>query len=150
MKRTLAPVDTLLRGDNKTVASLLDRVKFLKRLDLMVHRRLPAPLSDHASVANYAEDTLILHVDSAAWATQLRFTTPSLMAGLRQERPLRSLRRVVVKVRPQQVTPPLRIHRPQMSTKTSLILNELADSTNNGPLQQALRRLARHGQGSED
>ena len=52
-----------------------------------VRARLPDPLGSHCLHARISGNTLILHVDSPAWASRLRFQSNALLQALREQAP---------------------------------------------------------------
>jgi len=98
-------------------------------------------------VAAVTGGRLILHADSAAWATRIRYLAATLTTSLKDQHGCQWLRDIHVKVRPasaphiEKVTPPP--HQPPRGGAQSV-----ADGACESPpqdIQQALDRLARHG-----
>jgi len=61
-----------------------------------IRSQLPEPLATHCLHARIQGRKLILHVDSPAWRSRLRFHAPALLKGLRAQAP--HLDRVSVRV----------------------------------------------------
>ncbi len=146
MKKGPKPAITLLRGgrgEDPGVGSVLQRARQLRRLARVIRERLPADLAEHALVANTRGDRVIMIVESAAWATRLRFHPAGFLAGLKSPEG-QPLRRVDVKVRPLSREPrPTR--QPRLpSAAVGDRLNAVADGIADEELAQALRRLARN------
>lgn len=77
-------------GFKPLAASLGAGIEALERrakaaLDLAgrVRDALPAPDKDHVISASYADETLIVTVDSAAWCSRLRFLEQTVIERLR-------------------------------------------------------------------
>ncbi len=69
-----------------------------QRLLDQVRSLLPQPLAEHCLHARIQDRRLILHVDSPAWHSRLRFLAPQLLHGLRNLAP--HLEQVVPRVLP--------------------------------------------------
>ncbi len=92
----------------RPVSRLLSRDADLNHLQRMVERQqallrevralLPDPLAAHCLHARIRGSELVLHVDSPAWNSRLRFQAPALLRALRSRAP--ALRRVRVRVLP--------------------------------------------------
>lgn len=88
------------------IASLLRKDPHLHHLARMLHQqqalleeiraKLPEPLAQHCLHARISGSRLILHVDSQAWGSQLRFHGQSLLRSLRSRAP--NLREVSIRL----------------------------------------------------
>ena len=138
MARSLKSVRHLLQ-DKPTLQRLGRELAAQKALLADVRQCLPADLAAHCAAAQLRDDTLVLHVDSAAWATRLRYLAPQLARALATE--YRSLRTVKVRLliaqsRQDQAKTPA-----QHSDRAAKIIHNSADHANSAALQTALRRL---------
>ena len=96
----------LLTRKPDKVSRLLENSRHLDHLVRMLTRQqallaeirsqLPEPLATHCLHARIQGRELILHVDSPAWRSRLRFHAPALLKGLRAQAP--HLDRVSVRV----------------------------------------------------
>ena len=91
------------------VADLLARAAVLAMHDQKLRQYLPDPLNRHCMLANLRGSTAILAVDSAGWASRLRYLTPALLPHL-VEMGLPVTRIEVTLVPP--LAPPRRVQRP--------------------------------------
>ena len=144
MPRSKTPrtLSTILGGKDGPLGRIHRRGEALLSLDRRLRDLLPPPLSEHCRVANVRGRSLIVHVDSAAWATQLRFLASQLAPTLlgREDAQLR------VKIHPPDSvpTPPRRtVARP--SATAAAELERTAERFRDDPLGRSLRRLARRG-----
>ena len=78
------PVQRFL-GSGETLARLHDHARTLRRLQEVLARSLPGPLSEACSVANLKGDSVILIARSGSVASRLRQMAPSLTAALAAE-----------------------------------------------------------------
>lgn len=124
------------------LARLLRRVAEHDRVNAEFNALLPADMRGHCRVATYRDRKVLLHVDSAAWATRLRYLLPDLT--VRSEL-LAAADKLRVKVRPPVSEAPL-AHRPpvRLSTQSAKLLLDYGRSLGDDDLARSLRRLARH------
>jgi len=124
------------------LARLLRRVAELERANAEFSSLLPEDLRGHCCIAACREERVLLHVDSSAWATRLRYLLPEL-----RERStlLRRADKTEVKVRPTEAIPAV-VQRPppQLSPGAAQVLLDCSQHLDNPELAQSLRRLAAH------
>ncbi|HHC73065.1 MAG TPA: DUF721 domain-containing protein [Thiotrichales bacterium] len=130
----------LLERKGEGTAELVTRGLLLERLSQRLEPLLPPTLQGHCRVANLRDETLVLAVDSPAWASRVRFLAPALVEELSRREGLR-LSRCRILVMPPHV--PRRTHpaRP-LSARSRQTLAATAETLPPGPLRQALQRLA--------
>lgn len=85
-------------ADNPTLGALVTRARQMQTLERVVRSWLPPALAPHVGVATIREETLVLTVRSAAWATKLRFEVPAILAAARTHDATRTVRDVKIKV----------------------------------------------------
>lgn len=90
----------LLKADTSIIGKLIQHIEFLKDLEQKFLSFLAPPLNKHCTVANYANDTLVLHTDTPAWASKIRYNTPRLLLFLQNECGLAALKTIRIKVVP--------------------------------------------------
>jgi hypothetical protein len=139
-----ATVDRLLgRG---SLAPLLQRTAELRHATDLLRARLGTPLGDHCQVANWRDDTLVVQVDSAAWASRLRFLAPKILAALSETQGCIGLRKLKVIVRPLHHEPGnTRPRHFRLSARSALLLRDIGESTADAALRETLLRLSRRG-----
>jgi len=76
----LESVGDLLLASKGTLQSLYRHYKLLNSLQVKLKLHLGSPLNSHCWVSNFENGRMVLCADSASWANQLRFRTPSLLA----------------------------------------------------------------------
>jgi len=124
------------------LARLLRRVAALERLDNDFQSRLPELLCGHCHIAACRDGQVVLHVDSSAWATRLRYAVPEL----RESGALPRDAKVDIRVRPLVTVPEVIKRRPNgMSTDAAQVLLDCSEHLGDADLSASLRRLARHG-----
>jgi hypothetical protein len=83
MKNSPTPLNDILTTGEKALKPLLKKLDELEKLQIFVKTQIEPPLNEHCRVANYRDGCLILTVDSAAFATRLRYEIPDLLEKLR-------------------------------------------------------------------
>jgi len=135
----------LARG--KSIKSLVHRVNSLKILQTILLKCLPENVSHHCQVANITEGQLVIMVDSANWATQIRFNMGDLLQKLRQHAPLYSLKHISCIVRPP-VGPAIRPTNvrtvAKMTPNTAQLIVEAAEAIADPKLKQQLISIAKN------
>jgi len=141
-------LDKLFEEAHDDLAILVTRTRQLRRWTGLFRSQIDAELAPHCYLSSIDEAILTVYVDSAAWATRLRFQVPQLIPQLRTINPIFSkLEKILVKVLPPSYSAtgkPSRQTGPTMSSENANGINSLSESIDDQPLQQALQRLARH------
>jgi hypothetical protein len=123
---------------------LLAQASFLQQLNETSYQCLPTNLAAHCLVANIRGNRLILHTDSAAHATLLRYHVPLLIEHLQRHHGLPNLCKATIKVRPLPSSPST---APKQSTyltpATAALLRMIASRAEDPQLKAAFLRLAR-------
>lgn len=137
-------IHNLLSPGSGQLGSIINQIRLLQQLSSTVAALLPAPLGEHCYVAAVMDGRLILHADSAAWATRIRYLGPKLTASLKHQHGCQWLRDIHVKVRPAAASPGRDIPAPGPGRDVQPAPDPAAGKT--APdIQHALERLARHG-----
>ena len=91
------PMGQLLTGNS--LKHLVSKAKQITAADEALQAFLPGDLAAHCHVMNITENALVIKVDSAAWATQLRYLTPDLLIALQRAK-MGTLTTIRYRVRP--------------------------------------------------
>lgn len=137
MHRKLA---SLLAAD-RDLKRLIAHADDLARLQRQVHALMDPELAAHCRVADLTRDTLVLEVDSPAWATRLRYQGNGLLRTLRASPELAAVTQLRTCVRPPQA-PAAKERRAHLSEQGAEALRRAADVIDDPALSAALRRLA--------
>lgn len=143
-------LDKLFEEAHDELAILVTRTRQLKRLTREFRSLLDQELASHCYIGKLETTTLCIYVDSAAWATRLRFQVPQLIPQLqRLESAFSKLERIQVKIltqHEQAISPATTTvgSGPVMSFENANAIKSLSNSIEDPALQQALQRLARH------
>ena len=124
------------------LARLLRRAVAHGQVDADFQACLPFELRGHCHLAGFRDARVLLHVDSSAWATRLRYALPEMTE---RSDLLRSAETVRVKVRPPVSSPPQRqLPRPHLSSSAAQVLLDCSQHLQDRRLATSLQRLARH------
>lgn len=144
-------LDKLLEEAHGDLAILVTRTRQLMRWTALLRTKLDPELAPHCYLSELQESSLSIFVDSAAWATRLRFQIPQVIPALRTVNPVFSkLESIKVKVLTQDNSPQIDAVQalgPVMSAENARSINSLSESIEDPELQHALQRLARHAAG---
>lgn len=127
-----------------SLGSLSDKAEYLRRLDHVVKILLSADLAQHCQVANVRDNVLILHLDSAEWATQLHYHTAELLNQLRQQKCYVALCSIQYKIRPaaSKNQKKATLAAAPLSATTRDLLRKTAKTLENKELAEVLERLS--------
>ena len=112
----------------------------------LVRKQLSGPSSLHCVNAQIQHDTLIIHVDSPAWATKLRFQLGGLLANLRKVPSLNGLQQVQVRVLPGAEKKLLGSvpSSARLSEESAELIRNLASAISDDALRASWLRLAKN------
>lgn len=136
----------LLNGAAGEFGYLIEHCKRLERMSRLLLDRLPPSFAPHCRVAGIVRQTLVLHVDSPAWASKLRYYCPQLPADLCQQPDFGQLNDIRIKVVPPEIlqtsSQPSPAIRRSLPPAAARLLRDVAAATPNAALRDALLRLA--------
>ncbi len=143
-----ATFTSLLKDKNSVLGRLCQHADYLVHLEKKLCLFLDSPLNTHCSVANYVNDTLVLHSDSAAWAAKLRYNIPAILNYMKNECNLIALKTIRIKIKlPDNSTQPGPVRRkPVISRASALFINQTAATMPDDDLRLSLLKLAKHNQ----
>ncbi len=138
-------VNKVLVEANDDLAILVTRTRQLSHLTHILRQQLEPDLAAHCYIGNLDRENLVILVDSAAWASKLRFHSQTLLAQLQAaHQSFASIEMIRVKILSQSVSAPEPVYqKPQMNKENAKGLNTLAESIQDEALQSALARLAK-------
>jgi len=137
-------VNKVLVEANDDLAILVTRTKQLSHLTQVLRQQLEPDLATHCYIGNVDRDCLIILVDSAAWASKLRFYAQNLIPQLQAvHQNFSNIQQIRVKVLSQSVSAPEpQYQKPKMNKENAKGLTTLSESVDDPNLQAALARLA--------
>jgi hypothetical protein len=138
----------ILKHEGKALGNLLKKVGQLDEFNHIFAQYIDSNLAAHCRIANLQNNCLIVVVDNGAWATQLRFHIPDLLAQLRQHPGLEQLKSICCKTRPHPDTekPRKKRHTRQiqrMSKAAALRVLQTATEIKDKKLREALERIVK-------
>lgn len=141
-----ALLGSLFNDKNSELGRLCQHTVFLNEVEQSLLRFLDSTLRAHCKIANYHNGTIVLHCDSPAWSTKLRYHTPAILDHLKTQCGLDTLKTVRIRVKPAagisaSVKPGRRL---TLSSSSSTLLTQVADATTDDDLRLSLLRIARH------
>ena len=77
-------LNKLIGDPSGEIKSLMDQLAKIQTLNNTLQCKLNATLSKHCRVVNLRKSTMVIAVDSAAWANKLRFQVPDLLTHFRE------------------------------------------------------------------
>jgi len=138
------PIGDLMAAKSGQIQKIYQHALKLIELQKKLKATLPAPLSDHVSVASLSNHTLTVHTSSAAWAARLRFKTPDMLATLNREKVDSPIKTIRIKVNPPDFVRQKTPEKLSLSPATSQLLQNVADSISDPELRESLLRLSRN------
>jgi len=133
----------LLEDAGGELGALIEHSKRLERLSRAIRDRLPPALGQHCRLANLAQQTLVMHADSPAWASRLRYYCPQLLADLCHTPGFGQLDEIRIKTAPPEyLQPPRQAATRLLPASAARLLRATAAVTPPSPLREALLRLA--------
>lgn len=139
------PVSRLLTTSTGNLQSVLERAHYLQSLTRVLQNSLDPAFAQHITVSNLRHDTAIVAADTPAWLSKIRYLAPSILAVLREQPGLATLRKVQFKVQPANDghSLPQESRRAILSQDSSKILESAASGISDPDLANALLRLSR-------
>jgi hypothetical protein len=130
---------------NSTLRQLIRQASVNKDLEKRFKAYLDEPFRRHIQVAALRTGSLILNVDSSAWAAKMRYLVPDLLSLLNADATFPSIQTIRVKVAVSdrsQSAPETKRANP-ISGSSAVSLQHCADQVNYPALKDALLRLKR-------
>jgi len=115
-----------------------------EKLLTLTRSLLPAPLDQHCISVQHHDSRLIIHTDSSAWASRLRYFSRDLQkkflgTGVQ-------IQKIEVRVLINNQQKPLSTrHAHQLSQDNAKLIESAADNIQDAELRAALKRLSKHG-----
>ena len=122
------------------MSRLCNHIEQLGKLQIKLHDYLEPPLNEHVIIADYRQETLVFHADSAAWATKLRYRTPEILKLFRNDLP--GIRTIRIKNPPVETREQATRHAARASSDTVDTIRQVAGRIDDPPLRSALLRIA--------
>ena len=141
---SLEPVSHIVTKFDR-LKQLSAQARRLSQLNLTVMACLPSRLSNHTRLAAVHDGYLVLQVDNAAWAAEVRYKTPELLAALSGLPEFASIRSIRVKKAPAVKLETRRPEGPRMSPESADSITAQAEHMADDDIRDALLKLASRG-----
>jgi len=143
-RHTPESVSALLARGSGALHALVRHADLLRRVENVLARSLGTPVGRHFRVASTRDGVLVLHADSPAWSTKLRYLAPRIIEIVNRHRGLEAIEAVRVRVRPERPEPTPKRRRNRLSPSSARLIENVARETENRELRRVLLALARH------
>ena len=143
-----AQINSILKDTHSVLGKLCQHAEYLAHLENQLCLFLDSPLNSHCNVANYLNDTLVLHSDSAAWAAKLRYNIPAILNFMQNECNLNTLKTIRIKIKlPDNTTQPVPNRKiSAISRAAALLINQSAATMTDNDLRSSLLNLVKNNQ----
>lgn len=137
----------VLQQASGSIDRLLQHSRYLEFITKRLLTYLPDEFSGKISVLGFSrrkkQPSLVVTVTSAAWASKLRFYTPSLKRSLTAEPQFSELKKIIIKVASTKTNKSNKDdNRPIYSANAANTIENSAQHIDNDELKEALMRLA--------
>lgn len=135
---------------NQQLQQITKRAQKLTQLNSILQEILPSQFAGHCQLANLNDNKIIIHTESAAIASLLRFHSATICKTLSNQLAVK-IDRVEVKVKPgQSAQKSTRSNTIDMSDNNAALIAQTAAALDDGQLKTALHKLAKRGEFSND
>ncbi len=152
MSFTSYPLSELLAQQETLLGKLATKTKTLESLNQILSQLIDKSLLPHCRFGFFDTGILTIFAEDAAWATRLRYLTPTLLSQLRQTPTWAALRSIQVKVdaqwalsqkpsEPETEKEPMKLS-PQSAQQLQELANLLKNKTGMESIVKSLERLA--------
>ncbi|MFQ5659089.1 MAG: DciA family protein [Gammaproteobacteria bacterium] len=136
-------IQSVLNSGSEGLSALCAHASRIANIQQILCTELGPPLSEHLSIANFRHRTLIIHADSPAWATRLRFNAPHILKIAQTTCGLTGLCTVRVKVFIPENDYSQAKRKISLSDNSARTIRKLAKTTTSTLLRAALFRLSK-------
>lgn len=137
----------LLNQAQGALKNLMENAQLFQALLEIGQENLPSDIRGHLVGVSFDNQNLLLQIDEAIWATQLRFYEANLLAIYQSHFPHLELNRVKVSVLPKEIQPLKRkIHRTLPSEKDAQEMLNVSGEVHSEGLKRALINLSKRAQ----
>jgi len=135
---------------NQQLQEMAKRAQKLTQLNSILQEILPSQFAGHCQLANMKDNKIIIHTESAAIASLLRFHSATICKTFSSQLNVR-IERVEARVKPNHHSqPPARSNMTDMSDSNAALIDQTAAGLDDGQLKTALHKLAKRGKSSGD
>jgi len=139
------PISSLFSARDSQLGNLCQHINYLQNLENKLLAYLNPPLNEHCILANYTNNTLILHTDSPTWAAKLRYCIPEMLSYMQHECYPNSLITIRIKVIP--LSKPMdktTVRRLTISGDAASFINTVAITMSDSDLRTSLLKIGKY------
>ncbi len=140
--QTLKPVSSLFNQKTSRLNTIYQQARRLDDLQKTLLDILPDSMRPHVRICSYQRDSLHLFVDTAHWATRLRYMESDLIATLRTLSSFQHIKTVRYSVRPVYTSPSYHKSACAISKENADHIATIAKYIEDEPLRKALIKLS--------
>lgn len=137
------PISKLL--SDHPLSGLISKAKKIVMLNQIFMQIVPIDMASHCQIINYDNDSIIVEVENAAFATRLRYSERLLIEQLRRYPligNLKCLQYRIQKTQPINETSPT--NKKSLTPKSRRIIQDLAENLQSPELKESLLKLAKN------
>ncbi|SFR73467.1 Protein of unknown function [Marinobacter daqiaonensis] len=138
------------RDQGQRLRDLMARTALHRSTEKLVLEALPENLAGNVRFVSYREGELVLQVDNATQASQLRFRQQEVMATLRRNETFQFVWKFRIRVQPARYRIERKSKPMTLSKENARLLKEEAGHTKDKALREVLEKLASHAGKSPD
>jgi len=140
-------IEFLAESELNSCKEVMKRVAAIQKIDQVFKTLIDQELANHCQVANYRNGQVIIEVESAAWATLLRFQLPTLLSEMRQQglASVASLDYYILTRPTEKPVKKLSVAK-NLNPENAQYLQDIAAGMTDSKLKEALEKLSRHAQ----
>ncbi|MBF6058583.1 DciA family protein [Thiomicrorhabdus heinhorstiae] len=137
----------ILNQAKGALKNLLEDAQIFQALLEVGRDNLPEDLKPHLVGVGFEGQTLLLQIDVAVFATQLRFYEPTILGCFQEHFPHYVLNRVKVQILPQTAPPERKIRPRQLPNESDAqMMQQLSEEIESPGLSAALKKLSQLAQ----
>ena len=136
-------LNKLLFDEPSSIQNLVKKAQTIQQTGQKLQSLLEPELQNRFILANINQDVAVLHTQSSAWATRLRYHIPVILNILNQQLGLENIKTVRIKITPvltEKVSPK---RKQTLSSETANYLAQVAEGYSDSRLRDALLRISR-------
>jgi hypothetical protein len=142
-KESIHSCKQLMKSGSR-LSAIVKKVELLNHLNQSTQKALnDSQLNQHCRASNFDKGCFTLEVDSAAWATRLRFFSSKLLSFLKSEYP--QIKEIQIRIRPfSKEKDAIYWEKSKLSSESAEMIKQTATFISDELLKAALLKLARN------
>lgn len=147
MKKYPAPIAKFLSSKATKLSPLISQAKRITQINIILNQSLDYEIAKHVQVSNIHNNQLRLIVDSAAWATRLRYKQSEIINRFKNFAITKSINAIHIKISPSNnpvSEKPKRHNNIKLSKSSAELMAREIEVIDDENLKNALIRITRH------